>query len=97
MPIASPYSAATAARDPASSLKASACWANASGGVAGVGPSGGGAAGGLPGPVHVNAPLREPLVPAPDGSGGEPGGWPEPLAGRPGLRTRCYSPRGLIL
>ena len=38
-----------------------------------------GAAGGLPGPVHVNVPLREPLVP---GHGG--GGWPEPIDGRPG-------------
>jgi 2-succinyl-5-enolpyruvyl-6-hydroxy-3-cyclohexene-1-carboxylate synthase len=43
-----------------------------------------GAAGGLPGPVHVNVALREPLTPdggQPDGDGG---GWPEPLAGRPG-------------
>jgi 2-succinyl-5-enolpyruvyl-6-hydroxy-3-cyclohexene-1-carboxylate synthase len=39
-----------------------------------------GADGGFPGPVHVNVPLREPLVPAPD----DPGGWPEPLDGRPG-------------
>lgn len=36
-----------------------------------------GEAGGFPGPVHVNVPLREPLVPG-------PGGWPEPLDGRPG-------------
>ena len=43
-----------------------------------------GALGGLPGPVHVNVPLREPLVPTlPDGGTG-PGGWPETLAGRPG-------------
>jgi 2-succinyl-5-enolpyruvyl-6-hydroxy-3-cyclohexene-1-carboxylate synthase len=42
-------------------------WAMASGG-----------AGGLPGPVHVNLPLRDPLVPDADGS------WPEPLDGRPG-------------
>ena len=35
-----------------------------------------GAAGGLPGPVHVNVPLAEPLVPD-----GDPG-WPEPLGGR---------------
>jgi len=43
-----------------------------------------GEAGGLPGPVHVNAPLREPLVPAP---GDDPGGrddWPDSLGGRPG-------------
>jgi len=40
-----------------------------------------GTAGGLPGPVHLNLPLRDPLVPGlPD-----PGGpWGEPLEGRPG-------------
>jgi 2-succinyl-5-enolpyruvyl-6-hydroxy-3-cyclohexene-1-carboxylate synthase len=37
-----------------------------------------GLAGGLPGPVHLNLPLRDPLVP-----GGE-APWPESLAGRPG-------------
>jgi len=46
---------------------ASRAWVMASGG-----------AGGLPGPVHINLPLRDPLVP--DGDGG----WPEPLDGRPG-------------
>jgi 2-succinyl-5-enolpyruvyl-6-hydroxy-3-cyclohexene-1-carboxylate synthase len=42
-----------------------------------------GAAGGFPGPVHLNLPLRDPLVPA-DGSLGDPGEWPAWLAGRPG-------------
>ena len=46
---------------------ASRAWVMASGG-----------AGGLPGPVHVNLPLRDPLVPDADVS------WPEPLDGRPG-------------
>ena len=45
-----------------------------------------GAAGGFPGPVHLNLALREPLVPglpdAADVTGGA-GGWPEPLDGRP--------------
>jgi 2-succinyl-5-enolpyruvyl-6-hydroxy-3-cyclohexene-1-carboxylate synthase len=45
---------------------ASRAWAMASGGV-----------GGLPGPVHVNLPFRDPLVPDGDTA------WPEPLDGRP--------------
>jgi 2-succinyl-5-enolpyruvyl-6-hydroxy-3-cyclohexene-1-carboxylate synthase len=36
-----------------------------------------GAAGTFPGPVHVNLPFRDPLVPDDDA------GWPEPLDGRP--------------
>jgi 2-succinyl-5-enolpyruvyl-6-hydroxy-3-cyclohexene-1-carboxylate synthase len=39
-----------------------------------------GSTGALPGPVHLNLPFREPLVPT---SGEE---WPEPLDGRPGGR-----------
>ena len=40
-----------------------------------------GEAGGFPGPVHVNVPFRDPLVPDADGDGAD---WPEPLDGRPG-------------
>jgi 2-succinyl-5-enolpyruvyl-6-hydroxy-3-cyclohexene-1-carboxylate synthase len=47
-----------------------------------------GADGGFPGPVHLNLPLRDPLVPGARDPGAdpwaEPGGWPEPLAGRQG-------------
>jgi 2-succinyl-5-enolpyruvyl-6-hydroxy-3-cyclohexene-1-carboxylate synthase len=47
-----------------------------------------GAAGGAPGPVHLNLPLREPLVPGDaDGPGGgalDGAAWPESLEGRPG-------------
>jgi len=46
-----------------------------------------GAAGGFPGPVQVNLPLRDPLVPGlPDAGPPEhdPAGWPESLDGRPG-------------
>ncbi|MCW2725762.1 MAG: 2-succinyl-6-hydroxy-2,4-cyclohexadiene-carboxylic acid synthase/2-oxoglutarate decarboxylase [Frankiales bacterium] len=41
--------------------------------------AGGGLAGGAAGPVHLNVPLREPLVPDAD-----PTPWPESLEGRPG-------------
>jgi 2-succinyl-5-enolpyruvyl-6-hydroxy-3-cyclohexene-1-carboxylate synthase len=51
-----------------------------------------GEAGGFPGPVQVNVPLREPLVPSAAVGAGAAGGaggrdaapWPEPLDGRPG-------------
>src|SRR5215831_6462314 len=39
-----------------------------------------GIGGAWPGPVHLNLPLRDPLVPS-------PGEWHDPLDGRPGRRT----------
>jgi 2-succinyl-5-enolpyruvyl-6-hydroxy-3-cyclohexene-1-carboxylate synthase len=48
-----------------------------------------GEAGTFPGPVHVNLPFRDPLVPD-----GDTAGWPEPLDGRPDGRpwTRFTRP-----
>ena len=43
-----------------------------------------GAAGSMPGPVHLNLPLREPLVPGDSDGAGDGAAWPESLAGRPG-------------
>ncbi len=51
--------------------------------------------GGFPGPVHLNLPLRDPLVPGlPDPAGN--GSWPEPLDGRPDGApwTRWAAPSG---
>ena len=42
-----------------------------------------GRTGSRPGPVHVNLPFAEPLVPSPGASGADLD-WPESLAGRPG-------------
>jgi 2-succinyl-5-enolpyruvyl-6-hydroxy-3-cyclohexene-1-carboxylate synthase len=41
-----------------------------------------GTGGGFPGPVHLNLPLRDPLVPGVADPAGN-GSWPEPLDGRP--------------
>ncbi len=51
-----------------------------------------GAAGGLPGPVHLNLPLRDPLTPELPGAAAPD--WPESLDGRPGGRpwTRFEAP-----
>ena len=54
-----------------------------------------GSDGGFPGPVHLNLPLRDPLVPGlPDPAGN--GSWPEPLDGRPDGApwTRWAAPSG---
>ncbi len=48
-----------------------------------------GALSGHPGPVHLNVPLREPLVPTP-----EPAGWPESLEGREGGAAWVTLPAG---
>jgi 2-succinyl-5-enolpyruvyl-6-hydroxy-3-cyclohexene-1-carboxylate synthase len=50
----------------------------------------GGEAGGFPGPVHINVPLRDPLVPD---SGPGQADWPEPLSGRAGgARWTSFGP-----
>jgi 2-succinyl-5-enolpyruvyl-6-hydroxy-3-cyclohexene-1-carboxylate synthase len=49
-----------------------------------------GAAGGFAGPVHLNLPLRDPLVPDPPGTGTP---WPESLDGRPdGAPWTAFTP-----
>jgi len=43
-----------------------------------------GAGGTVPGPVHINVPLRDPLVPGLEDPVAGTAGWAEPLEGRPG-------------
>jgi 2-succinyl-5-enolpyruvyl-6-hydroxy-3-cyclohexene-1-carboxylate synthase len=61
-----------------------------------------GQAAGLPGPVHLNVALREPLVPDAGGGcgpgstdGRDSADWPEPLDGRPGGRPWTRFPGGV--
>jgi 2-succinyl-5-enolpyruvyl-6-hydroxy-3-cyclohexene-1-carboxylate synthase len=49
------------------------------------------AAGGRPGPVHLNFPLREPLSPAPDSEGIDPADWGGRPDGRPWTEVREHA------